>query len=109
MNLTQTGNLPSIIGCPMANVPLWRYHLNGVTSRPFRLAVLAKQAEEGTIFKVMIAYKAKYPPRVISNQLPFYLYLEFLLPGSSVGALGSYATNNDPATLARFFARTVFH
>lgn len=48
-DLTQQDNLLSLIEYSIANVPLGRYHLTGVASRPFGLAVLALPEEEGTL------------------------------------------------------------
>lgn len=62
-------SLSTASGYPIANVPLGRYHLKGVASRPFGLAILAKAGGEGTLFKVMTAYEANFPRRVIPEQL----------------------------------------
>lgn len=57
------------LGYPNDNVPLGRYHLKGKASRPFGLAILVKAGGEATLFKVMTAYEANFPPRVVPEQL----------------------------------------
>ncbi|KAI7777252.1 hypothetical protein LA080_003841 [Diaporthe eres] len=62
-------SLSTVSGYPIVNVPLGRYHLKGKASRPFGLAIHVKAGGEGTLFKVMKAYEANFPPRVVPEQL----------------------------------------
>lgn len=59
----------SDLGFPLANVPLGRYHLKGIASRPFGLGALAKAGHEAMLFKFMTAYEANFPARIIPEQL----------------------------------------
>lgn len=61
------------IGCPIANVPVGRYMLNGEPSRPFGLAVLARRECEGTLFQFMSAYESAFPRREVPERLRYGL------------------------------------
>ncbi|KAK6953331.1 hypothetical protein Daesc_005634 [Daldinia eschscholtzii] len=59
----------TIIGYPIATVPLGRYKLKGELSRPFGLAILAEEHQESVLIRFMSAFESVFREREIPERL----------------------------------------